>query len=57
MSGLEEVSLRRVGRRSQGYGATVLGGFALVARRDGVANVVGGSGLRSDGPSIRMVTQ
>ena len=52
-----EVGLRRVGQCSQGYGATVLGGFALVARRDGLANVVGGSGLRRDGPSMRMVTQ
>ena len=52
-----EVGLRRVEQCSQGYDVTVIGGFALVARRGGLANVVGGSGLRRDGPSIRMVTQ
>ena len=57
MSGLQGGGPRGVGQCSQGYGATVIGELALVARRDGLANVVGGSGLRRDGPSIRMVTQ
>ena len=41
-----------------GYDATVTGGFALVARRGELAeDVAGGSGLRKDGPSMRMVMQ
>jgi hypothetical protein len=59
MSGLRNWgprSLRRDGRR--GYDATVTGGFALVARRGELAaDVAAGSGLRKDGPSIRMVMQ
>ena len=38
--------------------ATGTGGFALVARRGGLAeDVADGSGLRKDGPSMRIVMQ
>ena len=58
MSGLDRVGLNRAWRRSEDYDATVIGGFALVARRGELAeDVAGGSGLRKDGPSMRMVMQ
>ncbi len=59
MSGLEQVgaSIAPV-RWPQDYDATVTGGFALVARRgEFAADVTAGSGLRKDGPSMRMVMQ
>ena len=60
MSGLEQVGdrRRRVGRWLEDYGAPATGGVALVARRGGLAgDAPGGSGLRKDGPSMRMVMQ
>ncbi len=45
-------------RWPEDYDATVTGGFAFVARRGGLAaDVAAGSGLRKDGPSMRMVMQ
>ncbi len=45
-------------RRPQDYDATVTGEFAFVARRgEFTADVTAGSGLRKDGPSMRMVMQ
>ena len=40
------------------YDGTALSELALLARRVGLADeVAGGSGLRNDGPSMRMVMQ
>ena len=59
MSGSEQVGACVArGDGPEDYDATVTGGVGLVARRVGLAGgVAGGSGLRSDGPSIRMVIQ
>ncbi len=59
MSGLEQVgTFAAPARWPADYDATVTGGFALVARRgEFAAAVTAGSGLRKDGPSMRMVMQ
>jgi hypothetical protein len=64
MSGLDQVGagIAWVTEDARGwpedYDATVTGGFALVARRGGLAeDVADGSGLRKDGPSMRIVMQ
>ena len=50
--------LHRVATGAGDYDAPVTGGFALATRRGELAeDVAGGSGLRKDGPSIRMVMQ
>ena len=45
-------------RWGEDYDATVTGGVGLVVRRGVLAeDVAGGSGLRKDGPPMRMVMQ
>ncbi len=59
MSGLKQVGAFVVPARwPEDYGAAVTGGVYLAARRGGLAADGGaGSGLRNDGPSMRMVMQ
>ena len=59
MSGLEQVGASIApAAMAEDYDATVTGGVGLVARRGGLAeDATGGSGLRNDGPSMRMVMQ